>query len=179
MAEINTPLTEDRESDKKEYEKYQAYRKAYDILNRDHPECVVIGENKDGKTFYYGRPFAVTMKDLNNSNRWFRAKGENRVYLALYPSQLSNLKSFVEKGIMIPAQFGLGESVKGKASSEDIDNFIDELYELRKTSIATEGEYGMGNLIFKEMRNRGYLDNLKELKRERRSQELSLEHLED
>lgn len=55
-----------------------------------------------------------------------------------------------------------------------IDNFIDELYIMRQASIQKDGEYGMGNLIFKELRNRGYLDNLKELKVKEAEKELSL-----
>lgn len=45
-----------------------------------------------------------------------------------------------------------------------VDQFIDDVYLLRKTSIMSEGEYGKGNLVFKELRNNGYLDKLKELK---------------
>lgn len=61
-----------------------------------------------------------------------------------------------------------------KTRSEKIDEFIDNLYELRKTSIAKDGEFGLGNLVFKEFRNLGYLDNLKELKKQEKSKELSL-----
>lgn len=71
----------------------------------------------------------------------------------------------------------LTESKEDK--SELISNFIEDLYDLRKDSIATEGEYGIGNLVFKEFRNLGYLDNLKDLKNEERSKELSLENLKE
>lgn len=71
----------------------------------------------------------------------------------------------------------LTESSEDK--SELISNFIEDLYDLRKDSIATEGEYGIGNLVFKEFRNLGYLDNLKDLKNEERSKELSLENLKE
>lgn len=62
---------------------------------------------------------------------------------------------------------------------DDIDKFITDIYELRKNSIAKDGEFGLGNLVFKEMRNLGYLDNLKELKKQERAKELSLEGLEE
>lgn len=61
--------------------------------------------------------------------------------------------------------------------SEEINDFIEDLYDLRKSSIEKDGEYGMGNLIFKEFRNLGYLDNLRNLKNEYKSKELSLEQL--
>jgi hypothetical protein len=64
-------------------------------------------------------------------------------------------------------------------NSEKISNFIEALYDLRKKSISEEGEYSLGNLVFKEFRNLGYLDNLKELKNKARSRELSLEDLQE
>lgn len=39
------------------------------------------------------------------------------------------------------------------------------------------GEYSIPNLIFKEFRNLGYLDNLKELRKKEINKELSLENL--
>ena len=69
------------------------------------------------------------------------------------------------------------ESTINEAKSDDIFDFITELYNLRKESIANEGEYGLGNLVFKEFRNLGYLDNLKKLRRDEKSKELSLESI--
>lgn len=60
-------------------------------------------------------------------------------------------------------------------SKETIEKFIDDVYDLRKTSIADGGEYSMGNLVFKSLRDLGYLDNLKDLKCEIVDKELSLE----
>ena len=53
--------------------------------------------------------------------------------------------------------------------------FINKLYELRLSSIEKEGEFGVGNLVFKEFRNKGYLDNLKELSKKETSKTLTLE----
>ena len=58
---------------------------------------------------------------------------------------------------------------------EEIESFIEDIYDLRKTSIAKDGEYGVGNLVFKEIRNLGYLDNLKDLKNILKSRKFSLE----
>lgn len=73
--------------------------------------------------------------------------------------------------------FNLIES-NGK-TKEDIIDLIEDLYDLRKSSIAEDGEYGLGNLVFKEMRSMGYLDNLREIKKELSSKELSLEGLDE
>lgn len=61
--------------------------------------------------------------------------------------------------------------------SELVISTINDLYILRKDSILLDGEYGVGNQIFKELRNRGYLDNLKDSYKHFRSKELTLEHL--
>lgn len=50
---------------------------------------------------------------------------------------------------------------------------------MRKESLATDGEWGIGNLIFKEFRNLGYLDSLKDRKYKHRSRELTLEGLNE
>lgn len=57
---------------------------------------------------------------------------------------------------------------------EEIEKFFEELYEMRRESIANDGEYGIGNLVFKELRNNLYLDDLKNLKNELVSANLSL-----
>lgn len=65
------------------------------------------------------------------------------------------------------------------SSVEKIDKLIDDIYDERKTSIAKEGEYGVGNQTFKEFRNRGYLTKLKKLKQKEINKELSLEGLKN
>ena len=60
---------------------------------------------------------------------------------------------------------------------DEIEQFINDLYLMRKESLATEGEWGTGNLVFKEFRNQGYLDSLKDRKYKYRSRELTLENL--
>lgn len=57
---------------------------------------------------------------------------------------------------------------------DEVDDFIDDLYKLRQESILTDGEYGKGNLIFKELRNDGTLQQLKDKKVELENDEMSL-----
>lgn len=64
---------------------------------------------------------------------------------------------------------------KEETKINKIEKFIEDIYDLRKAAIATEGEYSIGNLVFKELRNKGYLDNLKDIKNKLKSQDLSLE----
>ena len=68
------------------------------------------------------------------------------------------------------------KSVLAEGDSDDIKDCINMLYLMRKDSIATDGEYGVGNLLFKEIRNRGLLSALKDKYNEMISDELTLEH---
>lgn len=56
-----------------------------------------------------------------------------------------------------------------------VEDGINSLYIMRKSSLATDGEYGEGNLIFKEIRNMGLLDKLRDKRAELISRDLSLE----
>lgn len=68
------------------------------------------------------------------------------------------------------------QSVLDDGDSGDIKDCINMLYLMRKDSIATDGEYGVGNLLFKEIRNSGLLNALKDKYNEMISDELTLEH---
>ncbi len=59
-------------------------------------------------------------------------------------------------------------------SIDAIDKFLDDLYEMRAESLKEKGEFGLGNLIFKELRNKDLLNKLKDLRNKLKSNELSL-----
>ena len=61
--------------------------------------------------------------------------------------------------------------------AEDIENMINELYIIRKDALDADGEYSEGNQLFKDVRNSGLLDDLKQAYKKCRAKELSLEHL--
>ena len=67
------------------------------------------------------------------------------------------------------------ESLENNAKLNAINELIDELYVMRQESIMKDGEYGVGNLVFKTLRNEGLLQKLKDLKTKVEEQELSLE----
>lgn len=62
-------------------------------------------------------------------------------------------------------------------SFDNVKNQLDKIYLMRKESIANEGEYGYGNQLFKDLRNLGLIDKLKEKYKEFKSEELTLENL--
>jgi predicted nucleotidyltransferase len=57
----------------------------------------------------------------------------------------------------------------------EIDEFLTDLYELRAKGLKGEGEYSFENLTFKEVRNLGCLDRLKELRDKVVANRLSLD----
>ena len=62
---------------------------------------------------------------------------------------------------------------------EDVEQFIDDLYLMRKISLSDKGEFGEGNLVFKQFRNNGFLKDLKDRKYAYKSKQLTLEKLEE
>lgn len=56
-----------------------------------------------------------------------------------------------------------------------VQNLLNRLYMMRKNGLETGGRYAIGNYLFKELRNIGYLDRLKQLRDDKLSQKLSLE----
>lgn len=64
-------------------------------------------------------------------------------------------------------------------SINDVKKLLNTIYLVRKNSIAVDGEYGKGNLIFKGVRSLGLIDRLKNASTALRSKELSLEALHE
>lgn len=69
--------------------------------------------------------------------------------------------------------------LKQNPSVRKIEYFMDELYDFRLKSLQEDGEFGLGNLTFKEIRGLGYLDELRDLRDELISKDLSLESLNE
>lgn len=93
------------------------------------------------------------------------------------PSKLDNVPDYNLTPIV-----GVWKSrIDDAIAHEDIDflkGLIDRLYMIRKNSLISDGEFGKGNLIFKELRNIGYIEKLKGIIREKMSQQLSLEDVD-
>lgn len=67
--------------------------------------------------------------------------------------------------------------IENALNSDDIEvveDEIDALYLTRKNGLSADGEFGVGNQTFKEIRNLGYLDKLKDKVVELKSEDLSI-----
>lgn len=67
------------------------------------------------------------------------------------------------------------EDLLAEPTSQEIKEMIGKLYMIRKNSILTDGEFGKGNLLFKEIRNAGLLQELKAALYDILSKELTVE----
>ena len=59
-------------------------------------------------------------------------------------------------------------------NAEEINDYLNELYMMRKLGLAEQGEASKGNLIFKELRNMNILNDLRDRYYELKSKELSI-----
>ena len=59
---------------------------------------------------------------------------------------------------------------------DEIEELINRIYMGRKDGLATEGEASIGNCVFKELRNRDVISNLRDRLHELESEELTLEN---
>jgi hypothetical protein len=64
--------------------------------------------------------------------------------------------------------------ITDNSSDDTIDILKDKIKKMRGDSIAKEGEFAFGNLIFKDLRNAGYLDKLNDYKKTKQDKFLSL-----
>lgn len=108
-----------------------------------------------------GKLFAFKFEQLVSTNpvSWKNYKNRDTKYETLFEMKL-------------PEE---DKSNKTQELLDKVDEFINDIYLLRKSSIMTDGEYGKGNLVFKEIRNNGYLDKLKELKVKLQEKEMIVE----
>lgn len=98
------------------------------------------------------------------SNRWIK-KATPRQQVKLYPELTPEFDQWLQRYHSL--------------QDDEIQQFIDDLYLMRKESLATDGEFGLGNLIFKEFRNTGRLQTLKDRLKTKETQQLSLESLQE
>lgn len=67
------------------------------------------------------------------------------------------------------------DTIENVKTVEDLQDILDKLYLMRKDALSSYGETGPGNLAFKSIRNKGILDDIKDVLRKSKAKELSLE----
>ena len=69
----------------------------------------------------------------------------------------------------------LAEAVDRIEDSEVAEELLDKIYSMRKAGLNEVGEFSTENLAFKKLRDNGYMDKLRQMKKEKIDKQLSLE----
>ena len=123
-----------------------------------------------------GSPVEVYIQDVNSnsvSNGIYSLQEDEWIK---FPEQLPEYETDTTKLVGLQDLLRIYNTLD-RTNIEQIKSLIDYAYIIRQKGLV-EGEFSDGNLSFKEFRNLGHLDELKDLVAELRSKELSLESLQ-
>lgn len=133
--------------------------------------------NSDYHVTLHGVDVEVYVEDIQTtvlSNGIYSVKYNRWVK---FPEKLTDIPQVDISNELEDFKTRINNVLNSTSTSDDVSNLIDELYLIRKNGLSTEGEYGKGNQLFKEVRNLGLLDALKDKYKSFKSKELSLESL--
>ena len=128
----------------------------------------------------YGYPVELYAQDINDrphmgqgvysimSNQWLQMPE----YLGLDFENDYHLQQKVEHYKDL-----IDKMIRQNASGGTIDMIKTRIRQMRGDSIAKGGEFAFGNLVFKELRNQGYLDKMNDYEKTMQDKALSLESL--
>jgi len=131
------------------------FNKAYDVTLGGQPAELYI---EDMQTSANSNGIYSVMQD-----RWLK-----------YPQPLTVPKDIDIEDDLLPIKIEI-ENILESNELDKVTKMIDWLYYQRKLAIQLDGEFSLGNLIFKAIRNEGLLDKLKEKQLELKSKELTVE----
>ena len=134
----------------------------------------------------FNKKYDIKIKGIN-VELYFEEKGNNLISNGVYSLDSKEWlkepiqQDIVEVDISDTLQYMLEkyEQVLMLNNKDEAQKLLDYLHENRQRSLSLEGEFGVDNLVFKEFRNRGYIDKLKEIITNGESFELSLESLKE
>lgn len=120
----------------------------------------------------YGIPVEVYIEDMKSTNAtngrysvlhgdWVKEPVPVQYDIPDYSKELDEMKSKVNEVLL-------------SGDPKIIEDTINQIYMDRKTGLELDGEMSIGNLVFKELRNLGLLDGLRNKYYELKSNELSL-----
>jgi predicted nucleotidyltransferase len=149
-----------------------------------HKDCPLVSEyfntkktlfNKNHDITIKGRPVELYVEDISSpakstgvysliKNDWVK-KPEYRPVQINDISIKSKLRYYKDL---------IDEILKDGHDLESIENFIEKIYNMRKSGLEKSGEFSVENIVFKLLRNGGYLDSLKDYVRNKYDYGLSL-----
>jgi hypothetical protein len=139
---------------------------------------------KDKKTLWstkhgitiYGFPIELYAQDVSEpapANQGIYSLLQNKWIQQPTRQQVSFNDPFLKKKVMSYVH-QIDAMIKGHADLSAFKELRKKLKDMRSAAIAKGGEYSFENLVFKELRNRGYLDKVNNYMKKITDQELSL-----
>lgn len=133
--------------------------------------------NKDYDIKFRGLDVEIYVENINSAtmsngiysvmrDKWIKYPHKIKVPNVELEPELSDIRSEVNAALI-------------SKDAGQIKTMINKLHLMRQDSLAVNGEFGKGNLIFKQIRNDGLLDGLKNKLKEVRSDELSIESVNE
>jgi len=132
--------------------------------------------NKDHEIYIKGYKVEVNLKDKENllkdkgvydilQNKWiaFPKKAKRQMDDPVVSSLANDIETKIDSAI------------SNKEGIETLKNIRDQIKKLRVDGLEKEGEYSVGNLVFKKLRHDGYIEKLYAYKSEVEDKTLSLE----
>jgi hypothetical protein len=138
-------------------DKKQLWSLTHDIKIHGHDVEIYAQDMNDGFTKDQG-VFSLT------DNNWIAEPVQQEINLD-NPHILKKVQEYIEK---------IDSLIASNAEQESFQKLKDKFKDMRSTDIKKHGEFSHGNLIFKELRNLGYLDKMNQYIKSKQDKELSL-----
>lgn len=138
-------------------DKKQLWSLTHDIKIHGHDVEIYAQDMNDGFTKNQG-VFSLT------DNNWIAEPVNQEINLD-NPHILKKVQEYIEK---------IDSLIASNAEEESFQKLKDKFKDMRSTDIKKHGEFSHGNLIFKELRNLGYLDKMNNYIKTKQDERLSL-----
>ena len=138
-------------------DKKQLWSLTHDIKIHGHDVEIYAQDMNDGFTKDQG-VFSLT------DNNWIAEPVNQEINLD-NPHILKKVQEYIEK---------IDSLIASNAEEESFQKLKDKFKDMRSTDIKKHGEFSQGNLIFKELRNLGYLDKMNNYIKTKQDERLSL-----
>lgn len=133
----------------------------------------------------YNNKYEITIKDISVEiyvEDMTTSAVSNGIYSVKSDKWIKFPKKIVlDKDIDVSREFEIWKKYIEKSIEKEgkSEKALNDIYLIRKNSIAVDGEYGKGNILFKDLRNAGLLDKLRDQISKEKAKELSLESLKE
>ena len=138
-------------------DKKQLWSLTHDIKIHGHDVEIYAQDMNDGFTKDQG-VFSLT------DNNWIAEPVNQEINLD-NPHILKKVQEYIDK---------IDSLIASNAEEESFQKLKDKFKDMRSTDIKKHGEFSHGNLIFKELRNLGYLDKMNNYIKTKQDERLSL-----